>query len=282
MHGLQLLIPVFVCQLMTSCAHRETTPLVALKPNDSGLVCSDFVFKPAHRFLGESWNSLTGKRPDVPPGVFAAVQRSNPIRVKGTRYMLSASGRLAVVSVEQPKKYSTKWSDQVQEPENLRTALDRGDVRALCTADGGDEIPWMNAGRCFHGKARIVSFPWGRAVIFLTTYVQGPTSESPVNNDELVLTVQGLTSDGRYAVNGHFDMRHPRLPDTMDDWGAPGRRRFDIGDNKQCSAAEAWLDRQPDDAFQPTLGQYEKLLSALEIKSPRRVVMNRRRSAPAN
>lgn len=126
----------------------------------------------------------------------------------------------------------------------------------------------MNASRCFHGKAQIVEFPWGRAVMFLTTYVQGPTSETPVNNDMLVLTVQGLTADRRYAVNGRFDIRHPRLPDTMDDWNAPSRRSFDIGDNKQCSAAEAWLDRQPDESFQPSLGQYEMLLSALEIKAP--------------
>jgi hypothetical protein len=250
------LILCTVCLILVSCAHPETTPLVTLKPNDSGLVCGEFVVKPAHYSLGEGWDSLTGKKypPDVPPGVFAAVQRSNPIRVKGSRYMVSDSGRLAIVSVEQPQKYSTKWSDEVQELANLRTALNRGDVRALCTTSGGDEIPWMNASRCFHGKARIVQFPWGRAVMFLTTYVQGPMNEVPVNNDMLVLTVQGLTADGRYSVNGRFDIRHPRLPDTMDDRNAWGRRSFDLGDRKQLSAAEAWLDRQPDDAFQPGLG----------------------------
>lgn len=270
MSKIHFFLPGFVCQLLISCAHRETTPSVTVKPNDSGLVCSDFTFKPAHNFLGESWDGFTGKKypPDVPPGVFADVKRSNPIRVQGSRYMISAPGRLAIVSVEQPHKYSTKWSNEVQELENHRTALNRGDVRQLCTRSGGDEIPWMNASRCFHGKARIEQFPWGRAVMFLTTYVQDSMKEVPVNNDMLVFTVQGLTADGRYAVNGRFDIRHPRLPDTMDDWNAPGRRCFDLSEEKQLDAAEAWLDRQPDDSFLPGLGQYVKLLSALEIKSP--------------
>lgn len=104
-----------VCLILVSCAHRETTPLITLKPNDSRLVCSEFVFKPAHNFLGEGWDGFTGKKfpPDVPPGVFAEVKRSNPIRVQGSRYMVSASGRLAIVNVEQPRKYSTEWSDEV-------------------------------------------------------------------------------------------------------------------------------------------------------------------------
>jgi len=122
----------------------------------------------------------------------------------------------------------------------------------------------MNAARCFHAKARIVDFPWGRAVLFLTTYVQGP-NDSPVNNDMLVLVVQGLTNDGRYAVSGHFDIRHPLLPDTMDDSRAKGRAYFSL--EGETEAAEAWLNRQPDDSFRPSFAQYEKLLASLEIKS---------------
>lgn len=240
--------------------------MVTVRPNTSGLQCGEFVFKPAHNLLGPSWDGFTGKPtpPDVPPGVFASVKRTNSVKVKGSRYLITASGSLAVVSVENQRKYTTRYSDEVKELAALRAALMAGDVRALCTAKGGNEIPWMNARRCFHAKARIEQFGWGRAVMFLTTYVQGPTATTPVNNDMLVLTVQGLTSDGRYAVNGHFDIRHPRLPDTMDDRKAAGRRIFSLKD--QEAAAEAWLDRQPDDSFQPGIAQYTALLAAIDIK----------------
>jgi len=122
----------------------------------------------------------------------------------------------------------------------------------------------MNAGRCFHGKLRKVSFPWGDAVLFLTSYVQGNTG-GPVNNDMLVLVAQGLTNDGRYAVNAHFEIHHPKLPNSSWDERRRGLAVFSIDD--ECEEAERWLDEQPDVAFTPTIGQYEQFLSSLEISA---------------
>jgi hypothetical protein len=167
-----------------------------------------------------------------------------------------------VVSVEAPEKYTTRYTNKRQELDALRSAPSRGDLDALCTRRGEHEIPFMNATRCFQARPRIIGFPWDRAVMFLTTYAQGRTG-APVNNDMLVLMVQGLTKDGRYAVNGHFDIRHPLLPDTMDDTHAKGRRIFDLDEHGEQAAA--WLNRQRDDSFHPRMEQYVGLLSALEI-----------------
>lgn len=126
----------------------------------------------------------------------------------------------------------------------------------------------MNASRCFHGKLRKKTFPWGDAVLFLTSYVQGRTG-GPVNNDMLVLVAQGLTKDGRYAVDARFEIRHPRLPDSLWDERRKGKAVFSIDD--ECEEAEHWLDSQADGAFDPTFEQYEIFLSSLEItagKSP--------------
>jgi len=124
------------------------------------------------------------------------------------------------------------------------------------------EVPWMNAGRCFHGKLRGRSFPWGDAVLFLTSYVQGKTG-GPVNNDMLVLVAQGLTRDGRYAVNARFEIHHPELPDSSWDERRRGLAVFSIDD--ECEEAERWLDQQPDDAFEPAFAQYEQFLASLVI-----------------
>jgi isoleucyl-tRNA synthetase len=125
------------------------------------------------------------------------------------------------------------------------------------------EIPWMNAGRAFHAKLRSRTFPWGRALLFLTTYTQGP-GPGPVNNDMLVLVVQGLTHDGRFAVNGRFEIHHPQLPDSADEKPRVEKHFFDL--DEPGDAAEKWLDAQADESFDPSLQDYEAFLSALEIK----------------
>ena len=128
-----------------------------------------------------------------------------------------------------------------------------------------EEIPWFNAARCFHSNLRFRSFPWGKAVMFLTCYVQGGTG-GPVNNDMLELVVQGLTSDGHYAVNGHFQIGHPKLPESLwDTRNTGGKVRFSIDD--QAQAAAKWLDTQDDNSFHPTMGQYEEFLGAVQIQS---------------
>ena len=125
------------------------------------------------------------------------------------------------------------------------------------------EIPWMNAGRCFHAKLQKHTFPWGKAILFLTSYVQGKTG-GPVNNDMLVLVVQGLTFDGKYAVNGRFEIRHPRLPTNLWDERKRGRAVFDI--DHETEQAERWLNTQPDNSFSPTIETCISLLSALRIE----------------
>lgn len=99
-------------------------------------------------------------------------------------------------------------------------------------------------------------------MMFLTSYVQGGTG-GPVNNDMLVLVVQGFTNDGRYAVKGHFEIHHPKLPNSAHDKSFAGKVYFPIDD--EGDRAEKWLDAQADSAFTPSFSQYEALLAALEI-----------------
>jgi hypothetical protein len=52
-------------------------------------------------------------------------------------------------------------------------------------------------------------------------------------------------------------------PNSSWDERRQGRAVFSIDD--ECEGAERWLDSQPDEAFAPTIGQYERFLSSLEI-----------------
>ena len=99
--------------------------------------------------------------------------------------------------------------------------------------------------------------------MFITTYVQGTTG-APVNNDMLVLVVQGFTHDGSFAINGRFEVHHPHLPDSVDEKPSAQKHFMDL--DEPGDTAEKWLDAQADESFYPSLQEYEAFLSALEIK----------------
>ncbi|MFT5469994.1 MAG: hypothetical protein ACI8UO_005118 [Verrucomicrobiales bacterium] len=88
--------------------------------------------------------------------------------------------------------------------------------------------------------------------MFLTSYVQGST-RGPVNNGMLVLTVQGFTHDGRYALKAHLEIHHPDLPDSL--WVEDLEGEAVIAIDDEIEETQAWLDKQSDDAFPPTFAQ---------------------------
>ena len=254
---------------LAGCSTKETIPAVHIAPNTSGIIVGDIYSHGPQNLLG-----AIGRPPDVPSGVSASIQKIQPLHNKEPRYFIPASGVLQVVSIEKPENYNTQWVNfegklkKWEQFVNSEQLTDQEARRFLYDGDLQREIPWNNAGRCFHAKLRFRTFPWGKAVMFLTTYVQD-NEGGPVNNDMLVLVVQGFTNDGRYAVNGHFEIHHPELPDSFWDKSTTGKMRIDL--QNVDGRAEKWLDSQPDDSFEPTLEQYETFLRALQIAGPTRI-----------
>jgi len=236
-----------------------------VRENSSRLIVGEVESEgPSYFFGSVSYSPETGRPspPSVPPRATMRLKRVKPLHNREGRYFIPASGRLQIVSLERPEKYRLE-----EDLKSWRSILSSGDpvgprTRKLLEDQLG-EIPWMNAAQAFHGKLRYRKFSWGRAVLFLTTYVQGITSET-IDNDGLILIVQGLTDDGRYAVNGHLEIRHPGLPDSLH-FSASPTRRSPLYRQEGWDRAEKWLDAQPDESFEPTIGQYEKFLEALEI-----------------
>ena len=251
--------------VLTSCSTMETVPVVSINPNSSGIELSG---TKAHgpKNLLKNWEDGKPDKPDTPSGVTVNLRRIQSLHNKEPRYFIPASGTLQVVSIERYREYEIEqgnlslWQELLDSGEKIGAEKQNALSKQQCLPG---EIPWMNAGRCFYGKLRIRTFPWGKAILYLTSYVQGKTG-GPVNNDMLVLVAQGLTFDGRYAVNGHFEIRHPKLPDSSWDTRSKGNKvHFSIDD--EAKAAESWLDLQSDDSFEPSIGQYESFLEALQI-----------------
>ena len=264
----QILLVAFFAAGCATHPQVETVPLVRVLPNDSGITLDEFQPHGPKYLLGGIILDSSGQPApyDVPTGVWANAQRIEPLHNTEPRYFIPASGSVQVVSIEKPADYNTPYKDFKAGLEQWRQLINSDpldpETQAYLYRKQLSEIPWMNAGRCFHAKLRRRSFPWGKAVLYLTSYVQGKTG-GPVSNDMLVLVLQGITKDDRYAVNARMEIRHPGLPDSLWDKRTEGLAVFSIDD--QTAEAEKWLDAQPDDSFRPTFRQYEEFFAALRI-----------------
>ena len=252
------LIALIAAGLLSSCSTRETIPRVRLLPVASGWELGEFHAQGPRHLMGSRVNGPP-EPPDIPSSTSAKIRR---IQLPN-----DAHGYLQVVSIERPAAYNNGHFDAVinlwRNLTDRETPLGPADQEML-NQRKRPEIPWINAAKCFYAKLRVRRFRWGKAVMFLTTYVQGHTG-APVNNEDLVLVVQGFTKDGRYAVNAHIDIHHPKLPDKESDKPHAGKAYFAIDDDNENRKAERWLDAQADDSFELGIGQYEALLDALEI-----------------
>ncbi|MBA3650373.1 MAG: hypothetical protein H0W66_02540 [Chthoniobacterales bacterium] len=258
----------FLSGCATQTATTETLPEVKFLTNDSGIIIGDFKSHgPKYLLGGIPYRNGQPAPYDVPTGVWARAQRLESLHNTEPRYFIPASGSIQVVSIERPAAYNTPYKNFEAELKQwkwlIKSAPLGPETQAYLNQQQLSEIPWTNAGSCFYAKLRRQSFPWGNALLYLTSYVQGNTG-GPVNNDMLVLVLQGITKDDRYAVNAHMEIRHPGLPDSLWDKRMEGLAVFSIDD--QTKEAEKWLDAQPDDSFRPTTRQYEEFFDALRVR----------------
>jgi len=70
-------------------------------------------------------------------------------------------------------------------------------------------LPLYNAGQVMHAQVKFMDFQSGSGVRYLTQFDQALL---PINNDELLYTYQGLTSDGRFYVAAVLPVNLAILP----------------------------------------------------------------------
>lgn len=252
----QYLVMAWGTIVLTGCVNQTEFPTVSVSPNQSGIVVGAFEKQEERK---------KGSFDDAPSRVVAVVPRQQLLHNSEPRYFTPASGLVQVVNLGSDGGLAgvdtlQKWKELLASSESVGDETQRMLYKSQLS-----EIPFMNAGRCFHGKIRKCSFEWGQAIMFITLYVQGNTGGS-VNNDMLVLVVQGLTNDGKYAVKAHLPISHPDLPGGIDWKKSEIGKRKDFKIDDDGSTVEKWLDRQADMSFSPTFLQYEQFLSALKIQ----------------
>ena len=95
----------------------------------------------------------------------------------------------------------------------------------------------------------------------MTQFDQTPL---PINNFELIYTLQGLTDDGKYYLAAIFSITHPNLPDdTMVDLG----QEFNPEEfPTEMAESVMKLDNFSDMDFSPTLSKLDAMIKSISVR----------------
>lgn len=151
----------------------------------------------------------------------------------------------------------------------LKDMLQRGIEPARCVAPVTGEpvmpfLPWVNSRQTFCAQPEILEFNGGRGIRYLTYYSQDP---SPVLDQQVFYTFQGLTDDGQFYIaaffpvqTGIFPTEPPACPECSDPNynPIPAWTALLTGQVNQLNAQSA-------DEFAPSLKLLDNVIQSIRI-----------------
>ncbi len=144
-------------------------------------------------------------------------------------------------------------------------ALD--DLEALLTSQPADPeyipIPdFWGAAQFLSCQEDYVRFQNGSGVRYVTQWGQ---AAYPVGFPQMFYSYQGLTDDGAYYLHVFFSVGHPSLPDP--DSVVQDQAFYDNFEN-YMDQAEAQLDGESPDSFQPSLYLLDNFVRKIRVEGP--------------
>jgi Leucine Rich Repeat (LRR) protein len=120
-------------------------------------------------------------------------------------------------------------------------------------------LPLINAAQVFHSQVKYLDIQNGRGVRFITQYSQ---DVSPITNQRIFYTFQGLTADGAYYVAAYFPVTASGLSDepTTDDWEA-----FNAGYEAYLVETVNDLNGLQAHEFKPDLDSLDQVIQSLVV-----------------
>jgi hypothetical protein len=125
-------------------------------------------------------------------------------------------------------------------------------------------LPWINAAQVFCSQPKVIEFPGGRGIRYLTYYSQGM---SPIVDQQVFYTFQGLTNDGQFYISAAFPLQtgiFPTVPPACPKCSDPN---FNPLPEWQATFTEqlGQLNVQPEDEFTPSLKALDDLIESVRI-----------------
>ena len=201
--------------------------------------------------------------PDAPAGERVRLEIKPPFTIpsREDRYYFPAASYLAAYDLrgEDRRSCPTLWSSldllkKLLANRPTATALDH-DPRYDFNYN---VFPPRNATQEFHVKLHYIDAEWGSGYMVLTQF--GQDGGTPANNEEMCCLFQGLAKGGTHLLTGEFHVTHRGLPNLIDQTDDSRKK----GDYKPDSA---FLNRQADDSFQPSLIDLRQMLESIRLKA---------------
>ncbi|MGD2079067.1 MAG: hypothetical protein PVH18_11840, partial [Chloroflexota bacterium] len=120
-------------------------------------------------------------------------------------------------------------------------------------------LPLFNAQAMFTAQGQYLNFANGSGIRYLTQFGQ---AASPINNQELVYTFQGLTDDGAYYVAAVFPVAQSELPGDM----PSADTSFPNGFEAYIQGVNDALATAVSDSFTPALDNLDNMVSTITIQ----------------
>lgn len=156
----------------------------------------------------------------------------------------------------------------VNQLQALKDVLRRGELPSCAQPVTGEPVlpflPWINAKQSFCAKPQIVEFVNGRGVRYLSHYAQDP---SPVLDQQVFYTFQGLTEDEQFYVSALFPVKtgiFPMEPPACPQCGQPDYDPF-AELLPILTEQLAQLNAQAEDDFAPSLTLLDDLIKSIQI-----------------
>ncbi len=124
-------------------------------------------------------------------------------------------------------------------------------------------LPLINAGQMMHLRVKYLPFKGGEGVSYVTQLAQGLT---PINNEELFYTFQGLTADGKYYVSAILPVSNKSLPATANDLPAAQMKAMNANFKAYVNEVTQTLASAEDASFTPALAELDGLVQSIEVK----------------
>jgi hypothetical protein len=200
---------------------------------------------------------------------FLGVQGGIPYQLP----LLPAENSVAQVMIFQTANFPGFGDDSpqgfVNQAQALQDLLQKGLKPARCARILQGEpalpfLPWVNAQQTFCSQPQVVQFPGGKGIRYLTYYSQDP---SPVLEQHVFYTFQGMTNDGKFYVSVSFPVQtgiFPTQPPDCPQCSEPNYNPFPEW-TKMLTEQLNQLHAQPADQFRPSLLLLDKLIKSIRI-----------------
>ena len=125
-------------------------------------------------------------------------------------------------------------------------------------------LPWVNSRQSFCAQPQILEFSNGRGIRYLTHYAQGA---SPVLDQQVFYTFQGLTDNGKFYVSALFPVETGIFPTELPPCPKCGEPNYDLFADWLAVVTEQLnnLNAQPEDDFVPSFTVLDELIQSIQI-----------------